>query len=392
MGLKRLHVLALALVVVLVLYLSSSRSVRPVSETPLGVQPVPKSRGRTPNQPYHPLLDDQDSPATGSECPVCPICMNENIADLSGVASDSDAARYVNELEDLSGSQVPKIHPAFKGIPPSGILVSKMATEHDFRASWLLDTLEELKAKPKHNRKQWEQAYIAHIIKSLDLCQPSSTLLGWSAGRNPLASYLASKGCSVWISNVDQATEDDFESLPADDALVQDEQPRLNETTLHYPELVDEATFAKKVSVRSLDPNRLLAEMNNRFSFVWSTRTVEHTGSISLGQRYILNTLETLKPGGVAFHSVQFTLSNLAHTVETGPNALWRKSDIERLRDDIKALGYELFDPYWGSGEYPLDVTPDTAPYKEANHLKLVVDSHVVTSFALLIKKPDVAA
>jgi 2-polyprenyl-3-methyl-5-hydroxy-6-metoxy-1,4-benzoquinol methylase len=69
--------------------------------------------------------------------------------------------------------------------------------------------------------------------------------------------------------------------------------------------------FKARVSYRTLDMNYIPEELNGKFDFVWSTCSVEHVGTILLGQRFIINTLNLLKPGGIAIHTVEFNLSDV---------------------------------------------------------------------------------
>lgn len=63
----------------------------------------------------------------------------------------------------------------------------------------------------------------------------------------------------------------------------------------------------------------------NSFDFAWSLHTgllflnakpLVLIGSVGLGQRFILDSLAALKPGGVAVHFVDITLSSLTDTYE----------------------------------------------------------------------------
>jgi 2-polyprenyl-3-methyl-5-hydroxy-6-metoxy-1,4-benzoquinol methylase len=69
--------------------------------------------------------------------------------------------------------------------------------------------------------------------------------------------------------------------------------------------------FKARVSYRTLDMNFIPDDLHGKFDFVWSTCSVEHVGSILLGQRFIINTLNLLKPGGIAIHTVEFNLSDV---------------------------------------------------------------------------------
>jgi hypothetical protein len=207
-----------------------------------------------------------------------------------------------------------------------------------------------------------------------------------------LPSYFAGKGCRVVASdialnNVNQAV------------WSKTGQHAASKESLYKKDLVSKEQFDKLVSYRDSDMNFIDPDLSRSYDFVWSTCSLEHVGSISLGQRYIaflililrfiINSLDLLKAGGVAVHTMEFTLSSLDNTIETGGTVLWRKQDIEQLVSDLKILGYKIFPIHWGAGMGPLDLTPDVSPYSQDQHIKLDLAGHAATSFAIIIQKPE---
>ncbi|KAJ3119227.1 hypothetical protein HK098_005672 [Nowakowskiella sp. JEL0407] len=114
----------------------------------------------------------------------------------------------------------------------------------------------------------------------------------------------------------------------------------------------------------------------------------EHVGSIFLGQRFIVESLALLKPGGYAFHTTEFTLSSIANTVDSGITVLWRKPDVEYLVHALQVLGYEVMPVDFNAGTEPYDQKIDVPPYTPNPHIKLQIGQHVSTSFGFIIKKP----
>ena len=56
-----------------------------------------------------------------------------------------------------------------------------------------------------------------------------------------------------------------------------------------------------------------------------------------------MNAMEYLKPGGVAVHTMEFTLSNAVPQGQRfGSTSLWTKADLTGLARDLCALGYEV--------------------------------------------------
>ena len=60
--------------------------------------------------------------------------------------------------------------------------------------------------------------------------------------------------------------------------------------------------------------------------------SIEHVGSIEKGVAAVLSSAALLKPGGMAFHTVEFNLGSNTDTKETPDESIWRKKDVERLR------------------------------------------------------------
>ena len=131
-----------------------------------------------------------------------------------------------------------------------------------------------------------------------------------------------------------------------------------------------------------------LSPSYGKFDFLWSTCSIEHVGSIALGQRFVENAMTYLNNGGVAIHTVEFTISSNSYTVEDGPTVLWCKHDVERLVKDLEILGYDVYPIHWGAGSGTLDYTPDAPPFSK-KHVKLVIGEFISTSFAIVVKKPD---
>ncbi|KAI8814417.1 hypothetical protein BJ742DRAFT_785234 [Cladochytrium replicatum] len=268
--------------------------------------------------------------------------------------------------------------------PPSDILMCKFANGNDFESTWMkrLVPLIDGGSTMTYHRKQWEISYIAYVVESLNLCGPGKRGMVWAVGKERLVSYFASKGCEVLASDMSEEGDRNF-------LWKLTNQHSNSKEHLFHPSLIDRASFEKRVWFRNQDMNFVPADLRGTFNFVWSTCSVEHVGSILLGQRFVLNSMDMLAPGGVAIHTVEFTLSSDGKTVDFDNTVLWRKQDFERLAASLRHLGYEVFPIAYGAGNTMVDQTPDVPPYQQQNHLKLILGEHIVTSFAMIIRKPS---
>jgi hypothetical protein len=276
----------------------------------------------------------------------------------------------------------PIILPDFRGISTFEI-TSKLANQRDFLAPWMKRTLAAIHMVPMNHRKQWELGYIVHIVSTYKLCTEGTYGMVWAAGKECLISYFASQGCHITASDID-ITDD------AAKGWSQTNQHSALKEQLWYANLVNKSVFDKKVTYRSANMNVIPKDLilEPKFNFIWSTCSVEHIGSITLGMRFVLNAMTTVKPGGIAIHTMEFTLSSLDQTIEEGSTVFWRKGDILRLKHDLTHLGYIVFPIRWEAGDLELDKNPDLPPYKGYDHIKLLIGEHVVTSFCIIVKKP----
>jgi hypothetical protein len=229
--------------------------------------------------------------------------------------------------------------------------------------------------------------FIVKALEKLGMLRPGKRGLVFAAGNEPLISYFASKGVEVVATDMfpDQAGVELW-SRTGQHASAKD--------GLFKPGLVSKKEFDRLVSFQHADMNHISKEFYGQFDFVWSTCSVEHVGSISLGHRFALESIELLKAGGVGVHTVEFTLSSLDTTIERGDTVLWRQADIQRLYLDYGKLGYAMEAPCWNVGTHHHDLNPDRPPYKsdgsQDNHIKLLIGDHVSTSMGWAVLKQEV--
>ena len=235
------------------------------------------------------------------------------------------------------------------------------------------------------HRKYWEYVFIIKALEKLNMLQPGRRGLVFAAGNEPLISYFASKGVEVMATDMfpDQAGVERWSRTG---------QHAGNKEGLFKPGLVSRGEFDRLVSFQHTNMNHLPVDFYGQFDFVWSTCSVEHVGSISLGHRFALESMELLKPGGAGVHTVEFTLSSLDTTIEEGGTVLWRQSDMQTLYMDFGSLAYGMEAPCWNVGSHHHDLNPDRPPYKSDasmdNHIKLLIGDHVSTSMGWVVQKP----
>jgi len=143
--------------------------------------------------------------------------------------------------------------------------------------------------------------------------------------------------------------------------------------------------FAALASHRVVDMNAIPADLTG-FDLCWSSCALEHLGSIELGLKFIENSLDTLRPGGLAVHTTELNFSPGSKTLSTGGTVLFRQKHFEALAKTLRSQGHEI-DLDFDLGDQPEDRHIDVPPYTHDAHLKLALAGFNTTSFGLIIRR-----
>ena len=230
------------------------------------------------------------------------------------------------------------------------------------------------------HRKLWEHCFIAQALEERGMLAPGRRGLGFGVGKEPLAALFASRGCAIVATDLDEGQAQETGWLDSG-------QHAANLAALNEAGLCDEAAFRRLVSFRFADMNAIAADLRG-FDFTWSACSFEHVGSIALGEEFLVNQMDCLKPGGVAVHTTEFNVRSDDATLTEGPTVLFRRRDIERMAAGCAALGHEIaLDLHPGDGL--ADGTIDAPPYTHNPHLKIQLAGYVTTSIGLIVRKPS---
>lgn len=233
---------------------------------------------------------------------------------------------------------------------------------------------------PLYNRKVWEFTFILQALSMHGALSPQKKGLGFGVGQEPLAPMMASMGCSILAT--DLATE---EAMKA--GWIASHEHAKNIEALSRPDICSDDIFKRLVEFEHCDMTSI-PETYRDFDFCWSSCAFEHLGSIEKGLDFVVNSLKTIKPGGIAVHTTEFNCSSNEDTVDNGAVVLYRKRDFEQLSYQLATDGH-LMSLNFHLGDTPIDNYIDTPPYRHDRHLKLAVGEHLTTSFGLIIKKAD---
>jgi hypothetical protein len=228
-----------------------------------------------------------------------------------------------------------------------------------------------------YHRKQWEWCYILQALDQGGAVEPGKRGLGFGVGTEPMASYLASRGCAILAT--DLPVEDGGHDRWSATGQHVESLERINEAGLCDPE-----EFARLVTFRPVNMNAVPDDLTG-FDFVWSSCAMEHLGDLGAGEDFVMRSMECLDPGGLGVHTTELDVTSHTHTVESGPTVAYRRSDLEGLIERLRGHGHEI-EAVFGLGDTEEDRHVDVPPYTET-HLKTALAGHAITSFGLVVRK-----
>ena len=240
-----------------------------------------------------------------------------------------------------------------------------------------------LKEPLKYHRKLWEFVWIYSILEQKGHLVPGKRGIGFGCGEERLVPALAAQGVEIVVSDQDAeaaaksgwvATNQHSSSLEAFEKFL--------------PLVCDKDLFYKNVSYRCIDMNHLPEDIDGQFDFNWSACSLEHLGTLELGLEFILNSMRSLKPGGVAVHTTEYNISSNDATLTSGCTAIYRRKDIEELLFRAIKMGYQACAVDFSTGDLVHDNHIDVPPYTEDPHLKLEIAGYDCTSIGIFIEKP----
>ncbi len=278
--------------------------------------------------------------------------------------------------------QIPDFQVKETSEPTLANVVSQLATENQFREPVYKQWCEEIRETPRFHRKQWEFVYTLQALRQHGMLSKGIRGVGFGVGSEPLPAVMANYGCSIVATeiNIERANEKGW-------VKGRDVESQL--AFLNDRGICDERSFKSLVEYKDVDMNDIPSNLRG-FDFVWSCCSLEHVGSMDLAIDFILNSLECLKPGGIAVHTTEYNIHTLLPTVTKGSTVFFQKRHIHRLAQRLVEEGHHVtLNLHKGNGK--LDRHYDFPPYSEEKHLKLIVSKQgkffVATSLGLLIKK-----
>lgn len=280
---------------------------------------------------------------------------------------------------DVSG---PRVH----------ALAWKPTTQADLESDWAAYWLGQLKIAFIYHRKLWESVYLLQALHNHGLIRPGVRGLGFGCGEEPFPSYFASKGMHTTVTDLAPHEQ-------ASRGWAASGQHASSLDRCFMPALVERDDFFALTKLEFVDMNALSPTLRD-FDFCWSICALEHLGSIENGLNFIENSLDTLKPGGVAVHTTEFNFYDDGRTIDNWACVYFQKRHFLALAERLRQKGYEVPELDFDLGTGPMDRFIDLPPYAHQvsgslrslwaseTHLKLANDGFASTCYGLIVKKP----
>jgi hypothetical protein len=104
------------------------------------------------------------------------------------------------------------------------------------------------------------------------------------------------------------------------------------------------------------------------FDFCWSSCAFEHLGSIEAEKAFVMNSLNTLRGGGLAAHTTELNLSSDEDTVASGGTVLFRRRDFREIASALRNEGHTVAPLNFYQGTHLLDQYVVMPPYSNDAH------------------------
>ncbi len=270
-----------------------------------------------------------------------------------------------------------------KLLPTLAQPVSQLVTENQFNEPVYDEWLDEIREAKRMHRKQWEFIYILRSLDSHGQLRTGQKGIGFGVGSEPLPAAMAKRGCKVVATEIN--IQKRHEKGWVRNQTVESQLAKLNERDICPPD-----QFRENVSYRDVDMNDIPADLRRgEFDFVWSCCALEHLGTMEKCTEFIFKSLECLKPGGVASHTTEYNTFGF-WTVRHGSTVFFRRKEIVDIARRLTESGHHI-ELNLNKGRTRLDRHYDWPPYKQDNHLKLMVSKQWkfigATSIGLTIRK-----
>ena len=262
---------------------------------------------------------------------------------------------------------------------PVSMVANGTHTEHPDYLKWV----PRLQQPHGRHRKVWEWCFIMSAFERHGVLAPGKTALGFGVGTEAVVPLLAHYG--VLVTATDQSVEQAG-------AWATGGQHAAAVDALRRPTICPDDVFDERVVFRAVDMRSIPDDLTG-FDGTWSSCCFEHLGSKDVGFDFVMNSLRTLKPGGVAVHTTEYDCTpGRRPLLETGSVdvgdycCFFRRREIEELVERVRSEGHRVNVNLRVGRRHRFDRHVDRPPYTGDPHIRLAVHDRVVTSVGLVIE------
>ena len=256
----------------------------------------------------------------------------------------------------------------------AGVLSQEQVLSPDFHY-WI----SQLRLPLLINRKYWEYFVLLHQSFLAGLFERSSShVIGFGVGNEPIPAYFASQ--KVRVTATDYIEGPSAEAWSGTNEL-------LNFEKLIRPDICSTAMFNSFITVQSVDMNNIPIQFHNKYDLCYSLCSLGHIGGFSYSRQFILESLNVLKPGGVAIHTFEMDLDN-GERYEHPDHTIFLKADVISIIAEVKSMGFKVERHALEQGNGYLENYLDQYPFGSSPHLFLDLNGHRSLPTVLVIKKP----
>jgi hypothetical protein len=221
------------------------------------------------------------------------------------------------------------------------------------------------------DRKTWEYCYILQAISVYASERNPGRGLCFGAGREVLPALLASREHNIVATDWRIGTGQGWQTQSRED--------------LFHPHVISRELFDRNVELREVDMNNIPDDLRE-FDFLWSCGALEHIGSHANGLRFIEEAMACLKPGGIAVHTTEFTITSATVHYDHPEMSFYCMADILELASRLTEAGH-LIVLNFTRGSTVADTHVDIPPYHSGMTLAAHHKYHVITSIGLIIQR-----
>jgi len=221
------------------------------------------------------------------------------------------------------------------------------------------------------DRKRWEYSYILHAIHIYGRTGIGARGVAFGCGMEQLTSIFAADGAEIVATDYVVNNAHGWEARGLED--------------LYCEQHLAREQFHERVTFRHVDMNDIPVDLRN-FDFCWSTGSLEHIGSHANGMAFVENAMECLKPGGIAVHTTEFTVTSETMGHDYPDLSFYCRADIEALAERLTAAGHQIVLNF-NRGSTVADTHVDTPPFHGGRTLLAHFDAHIITSIGLIVQK-----